>query len=119
EMWNGAFGSFYFFTNTLARATPIILIAVGAAFAFRSGFFNLGSEGQMVCGGLTAALTGLYLPGPGWFVCIMAMLAGFTAGGLFSVLAGWLELRFRVNLLISTLLMNYVAVLFASYLVTH
>lgn len=119
EMWNGAFGNFYFFTNTLARSTPIILIGLGAAFAFRAGFFNLGAEGQMVFGALSAALVGLYMPGPGWFVCAAALLAGITAGGLWSAMAGWFDARFKVNLLISTLLLNYIAVLFAGYLVTH
>jgi len=119
EMWKGAFGSFYFFTNTLARATPIILIGLGAAFAFRAGFFNLGAEGQMIFGALTAALVGLYMPGPGWLVCVAALLAGITAGGLWSALAGWFDARFGVNLLITTLLMNYTAALFAGYIVAY
>lgn len=118
EMWKGAFGSFYFFTNTLARAMPIMLIAVGAAFAFRAGFFNLGAEGQMVLGALAAALVGLYMPGPGFVVCLAALLAGILGGGLYSALAGWMDARFRVNLLISTLLLNYVASLFAAYIVS-
>ncbi|MGC6587805.1 ABC transporter permease [Paenibacillus sp. Dod16] len=119
EMWKGAFGGMYFFTNTLSRATPIILIGLGAAFAFRAGFFNLGAEGQMVFGALAAALVGLYMPGPGWLVCIVAILAGVIAGGLWSVMAGYFDARFRVNLLISTLLLNYVTVLFAGYLVAY
>lgn len=119
EMWKGAFGNFYFFTNTLARTTPIMLIALGAAFAFRAGFFNLGSEGQMVIGALTAALIGLYLPGPGWLACIAAIAAGMIAGGLWSAMAGFFDYRFRVNLLISTLLLNYIVVLFAGYLVSY
>jgi ABC-type uncharacterized transport system permease subunit len=119
EMWKGAFGSFYFFTNTLARATPIILIGLGAAFAFRAGFFNLGAEGQMVIGALSSALVGLYMSGPAWLVTIAALLAGITAGGLWSAMAGYFDARFRVNLLISTLLLNYVIVLFAGYLVTY
>ena len=51
EMWKGAFGNFYFFTNTLARSTPIILAGLGVALAFRAGFFNMGAEGQMILGG--------------------------------------------------------------------
>ncbi|MEK0317618.1 ABC transporter permease [Cohnella sp. 56] len=119
EMWKGAFGSFYFFTGTLARATPLILVAMGAAVAFRSGFFNLGAEGQMAFGGLSAALIGLHMPGPGWFVCIVAMLGGIIAGGLWSAMAGYFDVRFRVNLLITTMLLNYIASLFAGYLVTY
>ncbi|MGF7046881.1 simple sugar transport system permease protein [Paenibacillus sp. DS2015] len=119
EMWNGAFGSFYFLTNTLARATPIILAGLGIALAFRAGFFNMGAEGQMVLGGLSAALTALYFPGPGWLVLIVSIVAGIVAGGLWSVLAGWLDARFGMNLLITTLLLNYIATLFAGYMVAY
>jgi ABC-type uncharacterized transport system permease subunit len=119
EMWKGAFGSFYFFASTLSRATPVILIGMGAVMAFRTGFFNLGAEGQMVLGGLSAALVGVYLPGPGWFVCIAAILSGVVAGGLWSAMAGYFDVRFRVNLLITTLLLNYIASLFAGYMVAY
>jgi simple sugar transport system permease protein len=119
EMWKGAFGSFYFFTSTLSRATPVILIGMGAVVAFRSGFFNLGAEGQMVLGGLSAALVGLYMPGPAWLVCVAALLAGIAAGGLWSAMAGYFDVRFRVNLLITTLLLNYIATLFAGYMVAY
>jgi general nucleoside transport system permease protein len=118
-MWNGAFGSFYFVTATLARATPIILIGVGLALAFRAGVFNLGAEGQMVLGAIAAALTALYVPGPGFVKILSALVAGVLAGGLWGLLAAWMEARFKVQLLISTLLLNYVAVLFAGYLVAE
>lgn len=117
EMWKGAFGSFYFTTNTLARATPIILVGLGVALAFRAGFFNMGSEGQMVLGALSATLTALYIPGPGWFKMIAAILAAMIVAGLWSALAGWLDTKFGMNLLITTLLLNYIATLFAGYLV--
>lgn len=69
-----------FFTNTLSRATPIILIGLGVALAFRAGFFNMGSEGQMVLGALSAAVTAIYLPGPGWFKLVAAIIAGIISG---------------------------------------
>lgn len=119
EMWKGAFGSFYFFTNTLARATPIILIGLGVALAFRAGFFNLGAEGQLILGGLSAALTALHVPGPGWLKLTLAIITGIIAAGIWSAFAGWLDTRFRMNLLITTLLLNYIAVFFASYMVSH
>ncbi|REK75996.1 ABC transporter permease [Paenibacillus paeoniae] len=119
EMWRGAFGSFYFLTNTLTRATPIILIGLGVALAFRAGFFNMGSEGQMVLGALSAALTAIYMPGPGWLKMIAAIFAGMIAGGIWSAFAGWLDAKFRMNLLITTLLLNYIATYFAAYMVTY
>ena len=119
EMWNGAFGNMYFFTSTLARATPIILVGLGASLAFKAGFFNMGSEGQMVLGVLTAAITALYVPGPAWFKAIAAIMAAMVVAGLWSALAGWLDSRFGMNLLITTLLLNYIASLFAGYMVAY
>ncbi|OAB35952.1 ABC transporter permease [Paenibacillus glacialis] len=119
EMWKGAFGSFYFTTNTLARATPIILAGLGVALAFRAGFFNMGADGQMILGGLSAALTAIYLPGPGWLVLVVSIIAGIVTGGLWSFFAGWLDAKFGMNLLITTLLLNYIATLFAGYMVAY
>lgn len=118
EMWKGAFGSFYYAMNTLTRATPIMLIGLGVALAFRAGFFNLGAEGQLLIGALSAAVTALYLPAPPELRMIAALAAGFAAGGAWSLLAGWLDLRFRLNLLITTLLLNYIAVHLAGYFVS-
>jgi ABC-type uncharacterized transport system permease subunit len=119
QMWHGAFGNFYFFTNTLTRATPLILVGLGVSIAFRAGFFNLGSEGQMIFGALAAALIALYLPGPALLKIIAAALGGIIAGGAWSALAGWLDARFNMNLIITTLLLNYIAALFAGYLVAY
>ncbi|MFD1956696.1 ABC transporter permease [Paenibacillus thailandensis] len=119
ELWKGAFGSFYFTTSTLTRATPIILAGLGVSLAFRAGFFNLGVEGQMVLGALSAALAALYVPGPAAVKISAAIVAGMLAGGLWSALAGWMDTKFRMNLLITTLLLNYIASLFASYMVTY
>lgn len=118
ELWNGAFGNFFYTTNTLARMTPILLIALGVTLAFRTGFFNLGAEGQMVLGAVAAALTALYVPGPGAVKLAAAIAAGVAAGGVWSAFAGWMDARYKLNLLITTLLFNYIAVLFASYLVS-
>ncbi|UIO42251.1 ABC transporter permease [Brevibacillus brevis] len=119
EMWKGAFGSFYFVTSTLARATPIMLIALGLSLAFRAGVFNLGAEGQMVLGAVSAALVAIYLPAPGMIKIVAGIFAGMAVGGVWALLPGFMEARFRIPLLISTLLFNYIAVLFASYLVTE
>ncbi|MGG4440249.1 ABC transporter permease [Brevibacillus fortis] len=119
EMWKGAFGSFYFFTSTLARATPIMLIALGLSLAFRAGVFNLGAEGQMVLGAVSAALVAIYLPAPGMIKIVAGICTGMAVGGFWALLPGFMEARFRIPLLISTLLFNYIAVLFASYLVTE
>lgn len=116
-MWEGAFGNLFFTFSTLARSTPILLSGLGVALAFRAGFFNLGGEGQMVLGAVSAALAAIYVPGPPFLKIIVAILVGMLVGGLYALLAAWMDVKFKVNLLISTLLMNYIAVFFSSYLV--
>ncbi|MEK8128173.1 ABC transporter permease [Paenibacillus filicis] len=119
QMWKGAFGNTYYIMNTLTRATPLILVGLGVAVAFRAGFFNMGSEGQMILGALATALISLYLPAPPMVKLLAAILGGIAAGGMWSALAGWLDARFRMNLIITTLLLNYIAALFAGYLVAY
>ncbi len=104
---------------TLQRATPTVGMGLATAVALRGGFLNLGGEGQLVLGGLAASLTALELPLPGPALLPLAMLAGALAGGLFAVFAFFLDARYRVPLLISTLLLNYPARYLASYVVTH
>ncbi|HAQ06084.1 MAG TPA: ABC transporter permease, partial [Bacillus bacterium] len=72
-----------------------------------------------VFGALAAALAALYIPGPGIVKILSALAAGMIGGGLWALLAAWMEAKFKVQLLISTLLLNYVAVLFAGYLVAE
>lgn len=104
---------------TISRAAPIVGMGLTAAVAFRAGFFNLGGEGQLVLGGLAAALVAIYLPLPGPLLLLLAFLAAAGVAGLYAWLAAYFQFRFNVPLLISTLLLNYPARFFASYLVTH
>lgn len=102
---------------TLGRAIPIIGLGLATGIAFRSGFFNLGGEGQFVLGGLAAAMICLHLPLPGPVTAVAAILIACAVGGGWAWLAADWERRWAVPLLISTLLLNYPARLLASYLV--
>lgn len=104
---------------TLNRAAPIVGMGLVAAVAFRAGFFNLGGEGQLVLGGLTTALVAIYLPLPAPLTIAIAIIAAAIVGGLYAWLAAFFQFRFNVPLLISTLLLNYPARFFASYMVTY
>ncbi len=104
---------------TLARAAPIVGMGIATAIAFRAGFFNLGGEGQLVLGGLAGAAVALALPGGGVATVVLSLLAAMLAGGLWAGAAALFQFRFRVPLLVSTLLMNYPARFCASYLVNH
>ena len=105
--------------STLGRAAPIVGMGLTAAIALRAGFINLGGEGQLVLGGLTSAVVAIYLPLPGPLLLPVTILAAALAGGLYAWLTAFCQVRFHAPLLITTLLMNYPARLFASYLVNH
>jgi simple sugar transport system permease protein len=94
-------------------------MGLAAAVAFRAGFFNIGGEGQLVLGALVAALVPLYLPLPTPLLLPVTILTAALAGGLYALLAAFCQIRFHAPLLITTLLLNYPAKLFASYLATH
>ncbi|WP_127144385.1 ABC transporter permease [Pelagibacterium montanilacus] len=119
--FNGAFGgrnSAYLMT-TIGRSALIIGMALAVLISFRAGLYNIGGEGQLVVGGIVAALVGIYLPGPGPMVLAVGILAAMAAASLWAVLAGALQVYLGVPLLIGSLLLNYPARYISSYLVGH
>jgi ABC-type uncharacterized transport system permease subunit len=93
----------------------LILVGLGAGLAFRIGFWNLGLEGQMVFGGIFATAVSVYNIGPESIRVVVMGIAASAGGILWVLLAYWMKIRFRVNEIISTLLMNYIA----SYFLLH
>jgi general nucleoside transport system permease protein len=100
----------------LVQAAPLVLVGLGASLAFRIGFWNLGLEGQMVFGGIGATGVSIYAIGPEPARLVIMGLAAAAGGMLWVLLAAWLKLRFRVNEIIATLLLNYVATYFLFHL---
>ena len=98
------------------RTIPLLLIGSGLALAFRAQFFNIGAEGQLLLGAVFAAGTALFLPIPGVLLLPAMFIAGFLGGGLWAWLAAWLR-RQNVNEILSTLMLNYVAVALVTYLI--
>ncbi len=115
-MLRGAFGNSFYLTATLSRSTPIIMGGLAVCVAWRSGYEAMGGEGQMILGSFCAALVAYYLPAPGIVRILLAILAAIVVGALYSALSGWLYERFNVTFIISTLMMNYIANNFASYM---
>ncbi|MGZ8397407.1 MAG: ABC transporter permease [Gemmatimonadales bacterium] len=118
-LWMGAFGSRdAFMSSTLVRAVPLILIGLGISVAFRGGALNIGAEGQFYAGAIAATWAGLHLAGQPRPLAIGAvMLAAAVAGLLWIALPVWLKLRFGVIEVISTLLLNFVALSLVSFMV--
>lgn len=103
--------------NTLGRAIPIVGMALAVSVAFRSGIINLGGEGQMVIGGLAGTIVAIYVPGPGTLIVPLAMMTGAVVGALWAMLPAYGQTWLRLPILITSLLLNYVARAITGYLV--
>jgi simple sugar transport system permease protein len=116
-MLDGAFGSTNALADTLVKATPLLLVALGICIAFRGGVINIGGEGQLILGALASTVVGLLNPDmPGWQLIPLALLAGFVAGGFWGAIPGLLKAYFNVSEILSTIMMNAIAVQGMNYL---
>ena len=118
SLWAGSMGSWYSITSaTLVRSVPLMLTGCAVAVAFRAGVFNVGAEGQLIVGAAAAACVALWLPRAGAIGIIAALAAGGVAGGAWAGVAAVLRARFGVLEVISTIMLNFVALHGVSYLV--
>jgi ABC-type uncharacterized transport system permease subunit len=109
----GALGSTFALTETLARATPLILTGLAAAVAFRAKLWNIGAEGQLYMGALAAVAVGSGSLGLSGAVLMPAVvLAGALAGALLLLVPALLKVRLGVDEVVTTLLLNFVVLLF-------
>ncbi|MCR4429180.1 MAG: ABC transporter permease [Caldiserica bacterium] len=118
EMFNGSFGSGYAFSETIVKAIPLMLCALGVGFAFRTVLWNIGAEGQLYMGAWAAGWIALNFPqGQSWWLIPSMMVAGFLAGAFWGLIPGILKASLNVNEIITSLLLNYVAILWVDYFV--
>jgi ABC-type uncharacterized transport system permease subunit len=114
------FGGWDQWAATLSAATPVLFCAVATAVSFRAGIFNLGVEGGFYLGGLSGAVAGFTLTGLPGPVLIPAELGfGALVGGAWLTVPGVLRARFEVDEVVSTLMLNFVAVDLTAFLVNH
>ncbi len=110
-MWEGAFGSQNAVAETLVKATPLLLVGLGICISFKGDVINIGGEGQMIVGALLGTLVGLtFVDLPGWMLIPIALLAGFIGGAVWGGIPGILKAYFNVNEILSTVMMNAIAV---------
>jgi simple sugar transport system permease protein len=113
----GAFGSFNAFAETLVKSIALLLIGLGTCIAYRGSVTNIGGEGQMIVGALLSTWIGLSFTNlPGWLMIIIAMLAGSLGGAIWGGLPGLLKAYFNVNEILSTVMMNAIAVQIMNYM---
>jgi general nucleoside transport system permease protein len=112
----GAFGSPLAVGRTLLNATPLIFTGLAVAVAFRAGLFNIGGEGQFFIGAITAAVAGVYLGSLGVFGMVLALAACVVTGFLWGAIPGFLKAYFGAHEVITTIMLNFVAIYLATYL---
>jgi simple sugar transport system permease protein len=119
-MFQGAFISSYNLMNTLQRATPLIFTSLAVLIAFRTGTFNIGVEGQLFMGAISAAWAGFAFKGLPALVHIpLALGIAMLAGALYALIPAILKFNYGVNEIITTIMLNTVATLFTGYLVNY
>ncbi|MGN7375378.1 ABC transporter permease [Bacillus halotolerans] len=117
-LWNGIFGEIYYIGETVRQITPYILSGLAVAFAFRTGLFNIGVEGQLLVGWTAAVWVGTAFDGPAYIHMPLALITAAAAGGLWGFIPGFLKARFYVHEVIVTIMMNYIALHMTNYLIS-
>lgn len=106
-MLSAAFGDTYAITETLVRATPMIFTGLAVAVAFRAKFWNIGAEGQLLAGAVLSCMVGA-IPMPGALAILLMFVAGIVGGAVTALIPAVLRLKFRVDDVVSSLLLNSV-----------
>ena len=108
-LWDGIFGSSYSIGETIRQISPYLLAGLAVAFAFRTGLFNIGVEGQLIVGWFAAAYVGMAYELPAIIHIPLALVAAAVAGALWGLIPGILKATLRVHEVIVTIMMNYIA----------
>lgn len=114
---DGAFGTAYRIKETIIKAVPLIITSLGMCIAFRMRFWNIGGEGQITIGAFAASFVALQFPDlPRPLLLLLMVLAGVIGGGLWALIPAYFRARWRTNETIVTLMMNYIAIKWVTYL---
>jgi simple sugar transport system permease protein len=120
SMVDGALGSDTRLFNTISRSVPLLLVAIGICIAFRGGVINIGAEGQLLVGAVsaTAFAVAVGANAPSLLLVPLTLLVGFIGGALWGAVPGYLKARFAVNEILSTVMMNEIATRLLLFLLT-
>lgn len=118
-MFSGAFGNINNISEVIIKTAMLTFTGLSVAFAYKVGLFNIGAEGQFIIGAITAAFLGYWVHLPGVLHIPLILVASFIMGGLWAAIAGWLKVTRGVHEVISTIMLNWIAVyLVENWLVT-
>jgi simple sugar transport system permease protein len=117
-LWLGSFGNLWALEGALLKAIPLFLCSLGVAVAFRMQIWNIGAEGQFALGAIGATWMSLLFPDlPRLILLPLMFMMAFLLGGIWAFIPAFLKLKLRVNEIISTLMLNYIAILLLDFLV--
>ncbi len=107
-LFSSALGSTFGLSETVVKATPLVFTGLAVAVAFRAKFWNIGAEGQLLAGAMAAAFIGAREGLPVWSLVPLMIAGGAAAGGLWAALPAVLKLRYRVDDVVATLMLNFI-----------
>ena len=107
-MFMSAIDSKFNIVETIVKATPLVLTGLAVAVAFRAKFWNIGAEGQFLCGAMAAVFIGTQEGLPSWVLVPMMIIAGILAGGIWAAIPALLKTRYKVDDVVTTLLLNFI-----------
>lgn len=117
-LFKGIFGKPRYVMQTVIYATPVIITGLSVVFAFKTGLFNIGAEGQFMMGAIAASFLGYTLHLPSFIHPIVVIAGAMLAGALYGGLAGFLKARFGIHEVLSSIMLNWVALYFNNLYVT-
>ncbi len=116
-LFNGIFSRPKYISNTVIKATPIILTGLSVAFAFKTGLFNIGAEGQYIIGTIAATIVGIKLNLPAVLEVPVVILSGVIAGAIFGGIVGVLKAKFGIHEVITSIMLNWIALYLCNFVV--
>lgn len=117
-LFSRVFGNLYNFGEAVREMTPLMLTGLAVAFAFRSGMFNIGADGQVMIGMTAATVVGIKFAAlPGFILVPLAVIIAGLCGGLWAGIAGYLKAKRGINEVITTIMLNWVALYLSNYIV--
>ncbi len=114
-LFDGVFSSPKHISNVIIKSTPIILTGIGVAFAFKTGLFNIGAEGQFIMGCVASTVVGILFDFPPVIQIPLVVLAGVAAGAVYGGIAGFLKARFGIHEVLTSIMLNWIALYFSNY----
>ncbi|WP_343345044.1 ABC transporter permease [Terrisporobacter petrolearius] len=117
-MIEGIIGKPKYIAWTIIKATPYILTGLSIAFAFKTGLFNIGAEGQFIIGALVATVVGYSINLPAIIHIPLTIILAGLAGGLWGSIAGFLKSKFGINEVIATIMLNWIAFYLSNFMVS-